>query len=116
MVQGCDLVISCPVAVGRARETQWDFFVYTKFSESLREGWETDTQAGLERTPRVGNLPRFNYLLDGLRVSLKDIMTKFTLSLHLFAQIHRQEQIGIPAAYKDVLRGGEDPGNQEAWA
>ena len=53
----CDFL---PVARGRG--TQCDLFVYRKLSESLRAGWETDTQDSSERKPTVGHLSRYNYL------------------------------------------------------
>ena len=42
--------------VARGRGTQCDLFVYRKLSESLRAGWETDTQDSSERKPMVGHL------------------------------------------------------------
>ena len=53
----CDFL---PVARGRG--TQCDLFVYRKLSESLRAGWETDTQDSSERKPMVGHLSRSSYL------------------------------------------------------
>lgn len=96
------LLHSClPVVKGRG--TQHDLFVYMKISESLREGWETTHNTAQRGNPRweiyrdsiTSILTQTNLILgDESRRFVREFKrhSKFTVSLHLFAQLHRQKQ------------------------